>query len=241
MIENDSSVIAVGRRQDRLDDFVKTHGSKGSSSQFDISRISDIPKWAASIHESHPDLDFVLCNSGIQRGFDFSRPESVDLNLLEVELTTNYTSFIHLTMAFLPYLQERSKVSPTGIGFTTSGLAILPLVRCANYCASKAALHHWILVLRQQLKSGPGDVKCIEILPPAVQTELHDEEKQPDIKNGRSFGMPLEEFTEKAWAGLQEGKDQIPVGLSEPHFKEGGFEKTRQEYFHRMNGLPVAN
>jgi hypothetical protein len=30
---------------------------------------------------------------------------------------------------------------------------------------------------------------------PAVQTELHDEKHQPDVKNGRAMGMPLDEFT----------------------------------------------
>lgn len=40
------------------------------------------------------------------------------------------------------------------------------------------------------------EIKVIEIYPPAVRTELHDEIHQPDIKNGRSMGMPLDEFTE---------------------------------------------
>lgn len=73
------------------------------------------------------------------------------------------------------------------------------MIRCPNYCASKAALHHFILVLREQLKNGPGNIQVIEIFPPAVQTELHDEKHQPDIKNGSQIGMPLKDFTE---AGL---------------------------------------
>lgn len=70
------------------------------------------------------------------------------------------------------------------------------MVHCANHCASKAALHHFILVLREHLKAGPGNIKVIEMFPPGVQTELHDEKHQPDIKNGRQVGMPLDEFTE---------------------------------------------
>ena len=52
---------------------------------------------------------------------------------------------------------------------TTSGLALIPMLRCANYCASKAALHHFILCLREQLKD--SKVKIIELFPPAVQSE----------------------------------------------------------------------
>jgi len=42
------------------------------------------------------------------------------------------------------------------------------MARCGNYCASKAALHHWILVLREQLRG--SKVKVIELFPPAVQS-----------------------------------------------------------------------
>lgn len=50
----------------------------------------------------------------------------------------------------------------------SSGLALVPLVRCPNYSATKAALHHWILCLREQLKG--SKVKVVEMLPPAVQS-----------------------------------------------------------------------
>lgn len=52
----------------------------------------------------------------------------------------------------------------------SSGLAFVPLIRCPNYCASKAALHHFVLSLRAQLKD--SKIKIIEIFPPAVQSAL---------------------------------------------------------------------
>ena len=128
----------------------------------------------------------------------------------------------------------------------TSGLALVPILRCPNYCATKAALHQFILCLREQLKE--SGIKVIEVFPPAVQTELHDEKHQPDMKvwqtfqsqtsslahagdqNGRSMGMPLDEFTEEEFGGLTKGLDQIPVGHSKRAFE--GFEKERQAAFH---------
>lgn len=53
---------------------------------------------------------------------------------------------------------------------TTSGLGYVPATRCVNYCASKAALHHFILVIREQLRDSGSKVKVIEIVPPAVQS-----------------------------------------------------------------------
>lgn len=158
---------------------------------------------------------------------------------MQTEFTTNYLSVIHLAMAFLPHLQECSKQAPTGIAFTTSGLSLVPLMRCANYCATKAALHQWILVFREQCRNaGYSDLRVVELLPPAVQTELHDQKHQPDIDNGRSIGMPLDEFTEAAWKGLSAGKEQVPVGqMSEGPYSQDGFETKRQMAFKGMNGL----
>jgi short-subunit dehydrogenase involved in D-alanine esterification of teichoic acids len=181
-----------------------------------------------SITKQHPTLDCVILNAGIQRGLNFKKPETVDLDSVDVEFKTNYISPLHFTKAFLPFLQAQS--SPTALIYVTSGLALVPLVRCGNYCASKAAVHHMCLTMREQLKD--SNVKIIELLPPAVQTELHDEKHQPDIKNGRSIGMPLEEFTEAAWKGLESGDEQIPVGMSERAFE--AFELKRQEVFHGM-------
>jgi short-subunit dehydrogenase involved in D-alanine esterification of teichoic acids len=72
-------------------------------------------------------------------------------------------------------------------------------------------LHQFILALRRQLEKTL--VQVIEVFPPAVQTELHDAKHQPTIENGREIGITLNEFMETAWAGLVEGKDEVPVGF----------------------------
>jgi short-subunit dehydrogenase involved in D-alanine esterification of teichoic acids len=182
------------------------------------------------------------------------QPTKIDLSAISAEFTTNYLSYIHLTSAFLPFLQAQK--SKTALIYISSNLALIPMVRCPNYCATKAALHHFTMVLRQQLKG--SNVKVVEVLPPAVQSklfsssignwsersvrgkeadlwtaELHDEKHQPDIKNGGSIGMPLDEFTEEAWEGLVAGDDNVPVGMGKMAWK--GFESERQEIFQRMN------
>ena len=46
MIENDIFVIAVGRRQDRLDAFIAKHGSSRAAAEaFDVSDLDAIPAW----------------------------------------------------------------------------------------------------------------------------------------------------------------------------------------------------
>lgn len=46
LVDNGKRVIVVGRRQDKLDGFVKAHGEdKASSNAFDITKLADIPAW----------------------------------------------------------------------------------------------------------------------------------------------------------------------------------------------------
>lgn len=134
----------------------------------------------------------------MQQRCNFSDPNSIDMNAISLEMTTNYLSYLALTKAFLPFLQ--AKKSESALIYVSSGLALLPSPNVANYSASKAALHHFILSLRAQLREWP--IKVIELYPPAVQTELHDY-----MEGGRSMGMPLDQFT-------NEVSDQLPHNVS---------------------------
>jgi len=233
MVENGILVIVAGRRKERLDELVQKHGTeKVTPFVFDITQLEAIPQFAEDVTKQHPDLDCVVLNAGIQRTFNFAKPETVDFSVIHEEFTTNYFSYLHLTTAFLPFFQ--AKKEQTALVYTTSALGLVPISRCSNYCASKAALHSMLLCLRWQLRNGPGNVKIIELAPPAVQTELHDERHQPDIKNGRAIGMPIGEFTDEAWEGLVKGEDEIWVGeMSKSHGL--GWEQQRQAAFKIMN------
>lgn len=123
---------------------------------------------------------------------DWSEPESIDIDTIKLEFTTNYFSYLALTKELVPFL--RSHDGQTALVYISSGLALVPMPARSNYCATKAALHQWVLCLRASLQD--TNINVVEVYPPAVQTELHDERHQPDIKNGRSMGMPLDEFTQ---------------------------------------------
>ncbi|KAL8720295.1 MAG: hypothetical protein Q9225_002833 [Loekoesia sp. 1 TL-2023] len=230
-IEEGANVIVVGRRKENLEGFVHKHGKdKATAIPFDITEMDKIPNFATNITSTYGDLDCILINSGIQRGLDFSKPDTIDIGVVETEFKTNYLSYLALTKAFLPFLQSKQQESV--LMFTTSSLALVPITRCPNYCASKAALHHWILVLRKQLQG--SKVKIVEIIPPAVQTELHDEKNQPDLKNGRQIGMPLDQYINETYAGLAAGKEEVAVG--DAAYCYNAFEPQRQQLFHKMAG-----
>jgi short-subunit dehydrogenase involved in D-alanine esterification of teichoic acids len=58
--------------------------------------------------KTSPDIDCVFLNAGVQRSWDFSRPETVDLKEYNKEVDVNYISFVALTHAFLPFLISKS-------------------------------------------------------------------------------------------------------------------------------------
>ncbi|KAL0942991.1 short chain dehydrogenase [Colletotrichum truncatum] len=226
LIANGTFVIAVGRRQDRLADLVATHGAdKIAAEPYDMTDLDNMAEWVKKITSTYPTLDTVILNAGIQRTVDFTNPQSISLPNVSSELTTNYLAPLHLTTHFLPHLQSlaqntsgssSSSSKPQGhIILVTSGLALVPIPRCPNYCATKSALHSLAWTLRSQLADhdASSHIRVIEVLPPAVQTELHSQ--QPDLvaAGQGNFGMPLDEFTEETWAELEKGElDEIIVG-----------------------------
>lgn len=195
---------------------------------------------------SSPDIDCIFLNAGVQRRHDFSKPESVNLAEFHTETTINYTSFVALTQAFLPYLLKKQPAK-TSIIFTGSNLAIVPASAMPGYSASKAALNAFTLCLRDQLRN--TNVRIIELSPPPVQSksptpfpETHHQPFPPSLLKpqlstppsqqipliqphlaelhdatmgsaaGRALGMPLDQFTEQAYAALVREEPQIIIG-----------------------------
>ncbi|KAJ3526932.1 hypothetical protein NM208_g10949 [Fusarium decemcellulare] len=106
------------------------------------------------------------------------------------------------------------------------------MIRTPNYNASKSALHTFILNVRSQLReAGVSNIRMVEVFPPAVQTELHDERHQPDLVNGGEIGMPLAEYTDRMYDGLVRGEDQFAIGPGERFLEEGGWEHQRTQLY----------
>ena len=57
-----------------------------------------------SITTTYPTIDCVFLNAGVQSRFDFSKPETVDLQEFQDEIHVNFISFVALAHGFLPYL-----------------------------------------------------------------------------------------------------------------------------------------
>ncbi|KAI5845640.1 hypothetical protein DFP73DRAFT_624286 [Morchella snyderi] len=154
------------------------------------------------------------------------------------EKAHNYTAHIYLTHAFLPFLLGKSSEQQrAALIYVSSGLALIPLSRCPNYCASKAALHHFALGLRAHLE-GTG-VQVLEVIRPAVQTELHNKEYQPDIENGGEIGMPLADFVDETWARLVTGSEDGEFPIGQARVAHQDMEPVRRNHMKKLPQAPA--
>ncbi|TEA21644.1 putative oxidoreductase DltE [Colletotrichum sidae] len=189
LIANGTFVIAVGRRRDRLEALVATHGAdKVAAEPFDMTDLAQIEAWANKIASTYPSLSTLVLNAGVQHSIDFTSPTSISLPQVSSELTTNYLAPIHLITHFLPHLQSLP-VKEAHVILVSSGLALLADDRASSH------------------------IRVIEIMPPAVQTELHS--IQPDLvaAGQADIGIMLDDFTQETWTALEEGKlDEVIVG-----------------------------
>ncbi|CAO2648852.1 Nn.00g098010.m01.CDS01 [Neocucurbitaria sp. VM-36] len=227
-------VTTVGRRQERLDDFVAQHGSdKASGLAFDIADLNGIPGFIETAMQAHPSIDCVFLNAATQSRADFSKPETVDLNVFHREITINFTAYVNLVHAVLPHLLKHNRQA--SLIFTGTPVGFIPVFAMPAYSSSKAALESFTLCLREQLRD--TNVKVTYISPGPVQTEIHDVEMGKE--SGSKYGMPLTDFVDQAYAELAEGRGDIYPGTVGGSTKEQFLElvKLRDEAFSRLSSL----
>jgi uncharacterized oxidoreductase len=166
-----NKVIIAGRRQKALEE--TTDANPGMASvTLDIDDPDAIRSFAEEVSELHPRLNVLINNAGIMRPENLKAPQVADA---EAIITTNLLGPIRLTAALLPHLQKQSSAAIINV---SSGLAFVPFPTTPTYSATKAALHSYTVSLRVHLQGTP--VEVIEIIPPAVATDLTPGRKTDD-------------------------------------------------------------
>lgn len=158
-----NKVIIAGRRQQALAEVTDANPGMAHVT-LDIDNPKSIEAFVEEMIEFHPELNVLINNAGIMRPENLKAPNVKDA---EDIITTNLLGPIRLTAGFLPHLQKQRSAAVINV---TSGLAFVPFPVTPTYSATKAALHSYSVSLRVHLKDTP--VEVIEIIPPAVATDL---------------------------------------------------------------------
>jgi uncharacterized oxidoreductase len=156
-------VVVAGRRRDALTETASGR-ERISIAVVDIEDVRSVETFAQAVVGQHPDLNVLINNAGIMRTEDLTSRR--DLADADATIATNLLGPIRLTNALVEHLCGQQGAAIVNV---SSGLAFVPLVATPTYSATKAAIHSYSVSLREQLK---GKVEVIEIVPPAVQTEL---------------------------------------------------------------------
>jgi len=161
----------------------------------DIADAEAVSACAEQLAGRFPNLNVVVNNAGIMK------PEQpIDVAVAEATIATNLLGPIRLTGALLPHLLKQEQSAVINV---SSALAYVPFVATPTYCATKAALHSWTVSLRQQLRGTV--VEVIEVIPPAVQTEL-----QPG-QSSSPYAQPLDAYIAETMAQLRQQPTPLEV------------------------------
>lgn len=209
----------------------KSADSSSVDPQWDITDFGALNERVSSILTALPQLDTVFINAGIQKLFSFLDPGSSSPEGIIAEVNGNLTAPLLLARLFLPHLQQLAGQGTSARLFiTSSSLAYVPLSFYPVYCPTKAAIHSFCVILRQQLSYAPEAVKrnlsVVEIVPPYTDTDLDKEHRAVTIQmqggSEKAFKpMPLDEYVQQAFEALQEldrdggSKKEVAVGLGQ--------------------------
>lgn len=214
-IKENNTVIICGRRETTLQEIADKFPSV-ITKVCDLSLAKERESLFDWIEKNHPDLNVLVNNAGIQQWMTIEDPDFFER--AQEEIAINIEAPLHLTSLFLklPSLNTIMNV--------TSGLSFVPLVKTPVYSATKAFFHSFTLSLRQLLKS--KDIEVIEIIPPALNTDLGG-------KGLHDFAPPVSDFIESIFEQIREGKTSLSFGFSQAMLLAGPEEQRMA--FERMN------
>ena len=195
-----NEVIITGRNLKKLNAAKKANAGLNIF-QCDVADSKAITQLSRNVKKKFPLLNVVMNNAGTFLFKNLAYPAK-NLEKLTSELDINIAGTIRTNSAFINQIKENQG----SIINVTSALAFVPLQCGPIYCATKAALHSYTISLRQQLAD--YNVEVIELMPPAVKTELTAE-----LPEDGDFKMiTTDELVETTIKALQANKLEITPG-----------------------------
>ncbi|MDQ0577210.1 SDR family oxidoreductase [Agromyces albus] len=191
-----NTVVIGGRRTDVLERLAAEHGF--STVSIDTTDPASVLAARDQVLAQHGDLNILVAMAGIMIPEDVRSAGSFEIAEQIVE--TNINGTLRLVSAFIEHLQTRPAATLITV---SSGLAHTPLAYTPTYNGSKAFIHQYSESLRLQLAE--TSVKVVEIVPPAVQTEL-----MPGGSVNEHY-LPLDAFADEVMSLIETQPDATEI------------------------------
>ncbi|WP_411699539.1 SDR family oxidoreductase [Conyzicola sp.] len=210
-----NTVVVGGRRAALLEELATEHGL--GTVTIDTTDAASVLAARDRVLAEHPDLNVLVAMAGVMDAEDV---RGDFLRTAERIVDTNINGPLRLVAAFIGHLQTRPDATLMTV---SSGLAHTPLAFTPTYNATKAFIHQYSESIRLQLAD--TSVRVVELVPPAVQTEL---------MAGNSVNehfMPLDVFVDEVMALLESQPDATEILVETVKFLrfaevEGRYEAT---------------
>ena len=214
-VKENNTVIICGRRSEELKK-VSDRLPSVITRQSDLSTMQgreELYKWTS---ENHSDVNVLINNAGIQQWMQVTDEDFI--KRAKDEIAINIEAPLHLISLFLKLKSLKTIIN------ISSGLAFAPLTKVPVYSATKAFFRSFTLSLRYLL--GPKDIEVIEMIPPALNTDLGG-------KGLHDHAPPVGDFINAVFEQLKQGKNELTFGFSENMIKAGP--DDLRNAFGRMN------
>ena len=191
-----NTVVIGGRRAELLDSLATEHGF--ATVVIDIADPASVLDARDRVLAEHPLVNVVVAMAGIMGAEDVT--DAGFLERAELIVNTNVNGPLRLVAAFIDHLRSMPDATLMTV---SSGLAHLPLAATPTYNGTKAFIHRFSESIRMQLAG--TSVSVIELVPPAVQTEL-----MPGNSENEHF-LPLDDFADEVMTLLETRPDAHEV------------------------------
>ena len=167
--ENNSNLILIGRRKDRLaelsDQLVSDYKIKVEFIQADVRDYKSLSRIIESQSELFKNTDILINNAGLARGF--SHISGGDISDWDEMIDTNIKGLLYVSRCIVPFMIKNNSGHVINIG-SIAGREVYPNGNV--YCATKHAVDAITKGLRMELVN--TDIKVTTIDPGLVETEF---------------------------------------------------------------------
>lgn len=168
-VDEGAQVVITGRRQDALDDAVKSICRNITAVQGDVSNLADLDRLYATVEKRHGRIDILFANAGLVRFVPFGQvsEESYDL-----QFDVNVKGVFFTVQKALPLIADGGSII-----LDSSVASVKGVPGSSAYSATKAAVRSFARTWTVELKD--RGIRVNTISPGPIQTPIFE-------KNGLS-------------------------------------------------------
>lgn len=188
-IDEGASVVITGRREDAVNEAVKSLGAQASGVVGDVSKVADLERIWRQIEQIHSRIDIVFANAGVS---EMRHVSEVDEAHYDRITDTNVKGLFFTVQKALPLLRDGGSIVLNGSVMATKGMPNFSV-----YAATKAAVRSFARSWATDLKD--RQIRVNVVSPGPVETPIYGKMNLPEsaiqgFSEGVAQSVPLGRF-----------------------------------------------